>query len=259
MVLRSVVLLGFVLTGIAAYSQEQDKPAEKVIEAPGANPQVKKKTSRPDIPGSILLELGINLKNGVVPPDFKKGLWGSRTVNIYYQYPIRLFKTRFSINPGIGVSLERWKFTNNYTLAPQSLLDGSFPLVAATTVYPNATKISRSQLVNNYLEIPLEFRYDTNPEDIARSLNVSFGGRFGVLYDSFTKIDYSENSSEGKSAKDKQFHGMNQIRYGLYGRVGIGGFSLFTYYNISPMFADGKGPIQTQMNSVTMGISINGF
>jgi hypothetical protein len=42
-------------------------------------------------------------------------------------------------------------------------------------------------------------------------------------------------------------------------RAGISGFSFFTYYNISTMFQEGKAPDNASMNSVTMGISINGF
>ncbi len=250
MVFRSVLVLVFVLTGIAGFSQ--DSTAVKTAPA-----TAKKKSFRPDIPGSFLVELGLNFKNGVVPPDFKQGFWGSRTVNFYYQYPIRIMKSRISFNPGIGLSLERWKFTNGFTLAPTPISDGSYPLVPAKDLYPNGT-VKRSMLVNNYIEAPLEFRYDTNPEDIARSFNVSIGGRIGYLYDSFTKVDYTDNG-EDKSVKEKQLHGMNRIRYGMYGRVGLGGFSFFAYYNISPMFQDGKGPVQSNMNSVTMGISINGF
>ncbi len=250
MVLRSVLVFTFILTGIAGFSQ--DSTALKTSPAPA-----KKKAFRPDIPGSLVVELGINFKNGVVPPDFKVGFWGSRTMNFYYQYPVRLFKSNFSIIPGLGLSLERWKLTNGYTLAPKPIADGTYPLVPATDVLPGV-EIKRSQLINNYLEMPIELRFDTNPEDIARSFNVSIGGRVGWLYDSFTKIDYSEGG-ESKSLKDKQLHGMNTLRYGMYSRVGIGGFSLFGYYNISPMFQEGKGPIQTQMNSVTIGISVNGF
>ncbi len=266
MVLRSVVLLGLVLTVITGYSQEQDQAAKQssdslvavaVTPAKAEAPAKAKKTKRPEIPGSIIVELGVNLKNGVVPPDFQKGLWGSRTFNVYYQYQIQIARSRISLVPGIGLSLERWKFTNNYTLSPEPLLDGSHPLLPAKDILPGAT-INRSQLVNNYVEIPLEIRYDSSPEDISRSFNVAFGGRVGILYDSFTKIDYNENS-ENKSLKDKQLHGMNQFRYGVYGRVGLGGFSLFTYYNLSPMFATGEGPIQTKMNSVTIGIAISGF
>ncbi len=239
MVLRSVALLVIMLAGIAGYSQE------------------KKKTFRPDIPGNILVEFGFNMKSGATPIDFNKGFWGSRTVNFYYQYPIRLFKSNFSFIPGIGLSLERWKFSNNYTLPYNADADGSYPLVAANTIFPRGA-INRSFLVNNYIEAPIEFRYDTNPEDIARSFSVSFGARFGILYDSFTKIDYTENG-EDKSNKDKQWHGMNKYRYALYGRVGFGGFGIFTYINSTPMFATRKGPDLTTMSSWTIGITVNGF
>jgi hypothetical protein len=240
MVLRAVVLLVCLISGFTGFAQETEA----------------KKTTRPDIPGNFLVELGLNLKNGVVPPNFQKGFWGSRTINFYYQYPIRIRKSNFSFVPGIGLSLERWKFTNNYTLPNRPEADGSFPLVLASTIYPGTIK--RSQLVNNYLEMPVEFRYDSKPEDMARSLSVVVGGRVGVLYDSFTKVDYTVDG-DNKSMKDKQWHGLNQIRYGLYGRFGISGFSVFMYYNLSPMFQTNKGPDYSDMNSVTMGISINGF
>ena len=40
--------------------------------------------------------------------------WGSRTANIYYQYDFRILKSSFSFVPGIGFSLERYKFKDNY-------------------------------------------------------------------------------------------------------------------------------------------------
>ena len=238
MAFRSVVLLGLILTGVNGYSQE------------------KKKTSRPDIPGSFIVELGVNLKNGITPPAFQKGFWGSRTINFYYQYPIRVGKTKFSLVPGIGLSLERWKFTNQVTFPQRPDADGSFPLIPAATIFPGS--INRSQLVNNYIDVPIEIRFDTTPEDVARSFSIAFGGRFGVLYDSFTKVDYSFQG-ENKSNKDKQWHGMNPFRVGLYTRVSLGGFGMFSYFNLSPMFEPGKGPDNTTMNSVTIGISVNGF
>lgn len=245
MMLRGLLVVVMVLIGWAGYAQEQETGKEK------------KKSFRPDIPGSFMVELGVNLKSGPSSPStFVKGFWGSRTVNLYYQYPIRLFKSNFSLNPGIGLSLERWKFTNIATLGPNLDTAGTYPLVNARTIVPGT--IRRSQLVNNYLEIPIELRFDTNPEDIARSFNISFGGRVGVLFDSFTKIDYSFNG-ENRTLKDKQNHGMNPFRYGFYTRMGIGGFSWFGYFNASSMFEKGKGPEKTEMTSFTVGISINGF
>lgn len=246
MALRTIVL--FLLVGVCSQGFGQD-----VVEV---QPESNKKSWKPDIPGSIMIEFGWNFKNGVVPSDFQKSWWGSRTFNVYYHYPIRLFKSRMSFNPGLGLSLERWKFTNNYTLPANAYPDGTYPLLPAADFYPGT--IQRSFLVNNYIEAPLEFRYDSKPDDIARSFNVSLGWRVGILYDSFTKVDYTHNG-EDKTMKDKQWHGMNLWRQGVYLRTGYGGFGASVYYNYTPMFEAGKGPEKTQMNSVTLTLFVNGF
>ncbi len=113
-------------------------------------------------------------------------------------------------------------------------------------------------IVANYFDIPVEIRFDTRPDDIARSFNIAVGARAGVLLDAFTKIKYKQNG-ETKVIKDKQNHGLNDIRYGLYTRIGIGGFNWFFMYNSSSLFKTGEGPDMTTMNSFTAGISINGF
>jgi hypothetical protein len=219
-------------------------------------PETKKKSWKPDIPGTIMVEFGWNFKNGTVPSDFQKSWWGSRTLNVYYHYQLRLFKSRFSFNPGLGLSLERFKFTNNYTLPFEPDPDGTYPLVPATDIYPGT--IQRSFIVNNYIEAPLEIRYDSKPDDIARSFNVSLGWRFGILYDAFTKVDYTHNN-EDKTMKDKQWHGMNRWRQAVYLRVGYGAFGTALYYNYTPLFEAGKGPEMTQMNTVTVTLFVNAF
>ncbi len=236
MIRRVFVLFWFVLVSISAWSQST------------------KKVARPDIPGSFVVDFGFN-RGRLTPPNFSQGFWGSRTVNFYYQYPLRIARSKFSFVPGIGLSLERFKLTNDYTLPRSKDPDGTYPLVPANTFYPGAYK---SMIVANYFEMPVGFRFDTHPEDISRSLNISLGGRIGALYDGFTKIKYSE-AGETKKVKDKQSHGLNTIRYGLYGRFGIGGFNIFTFYNLSPLFAPNKGPASTQMNTWTIGISVNGL
>ncbi|MGE0772565.1 MAG: outer membrane beta-barrel protein [Cyclobacteriaceae bacterium] len=210
---------------------------------------------RPDIPGTFIVDIGVNRTINETPDNFDYGFWGSRTVNLYYQYPIRLLKSKFSLNPGAGLSLERFKFTNLATLNTSPDTDGTYGLVPASDLYPGASK---SQLIANYFDIPVEIRFDTKPEDIARSFNVAVGVRGGVLIDSFTKVRYSEDG-ETKKIKDKQNHGVNPIRYGLYTRIGIGGFNFFGFYNSSSLFESGKGPQMTPMNTFTAGISINGF
>ncbi len=234
-----------------------------------------KKVYRPDIPGSFMIDFGFNSGIGK-PLNWDQSFWGSRTLNIYYHYPIRIGETKFTFNPGGGFSFERFKFNNNYTLLPLAGSDGGYVLdnPGTPTNAVNAlginflqnASIRKSMLVSNYFDLmPIEFRFDTNPKDPARSFNVSVGGRIGFLIESHTKIKYSENGVNS-TFKDKQQHGLNPLRYGFYTRVGIGNFNWFLQYNLSPYFATNKGPLNsstdsnhTIMNTMTIGISLNGF
>ncbi|MBX2898050.1 MAG: outer membrane beta-barrel protein [Cyclobacteriaceae bacterium] len=225
------------------------------------------KTKRPSIPGTFLVDLGVNraLNAG---PTWKQGLWGSRTLNVYYQYPVRFGRSKFSFNPGVGLSMERWKFTNGAMLidtvelvsfptgAPQTDQVEQYDLLSPNRVYGHLA--SKSMFITNYLEMPLEFRFDTKPEDIARSFNVALGGRIGYRLNSFTKVKYKDDGEVVK-VKDKRSFGLNDFRYGIYARIGVGGFSWFAFYNLSEMFEKGKGPQARDINSLTLGISVNGF
>jgi hypothetical protein len=222
------------------------------------------KVPRPDIPGSFMIDFGFN-QGLSKPTNFSQKFLGSHTVNLYYQYPIRFGKSRFSFNPGIGFSFERFKMKNYYTLKESASTKGQYDLVSTATIYSTASSIKKSQLINNYFEIPLDFRFDTKPEDISRSFNVAIGGRIGYLFDAMTKVKYKQEG-EMRIMKDKQNHGMNQIRYGIYTRIGMGAINVFGFYNLSTLFAKDKGPVnstanndRTTMNTFTMGISINGF
>jgi hypothetical protein len=213
------------------------------------------KAARPNIPGSFMIDIGVNRALDK-PENFKQGFWGSRTLNLYYQYPIRMGRSKFSFNPGIGAGMERWKFTNKYVLADtiKNSID-EYLLVQGSTFYSG---IKKSMLIANYVEIPLEFRFDTTPEDIARSFNVAIGGRIGYLFDSKMKVKYKQDG-ETRIEKTKQNLGLTQFRYGVYTRIGVGGFNFFGFYNLSPLFEKDKGPDKTTMTSFTVGISINGF
>lgn len=221
------------------------------------------KTKRPSIPGTFLVDLGVNRALNQVDSTWNQGFWGSRSLNLYYQYPIRFGRSKFSFNPGIGLSMERWKFTDGAMLIDTLGTTGNntieqFNLLTPRRVYGNDISIVKSSLVTNYLEIPLEFRFDTKPEDIARSFNVAVGGRFGLRLNSFTKVKYKLDG-ETIRVKDKRSLGLNDFRYGVYTRVGIGGFSWFAFYNLSEMFEKDKGPHGRDINTLTVGISINGF
>jgi hypothetical protein len=221
-------------------------------------PMPQRKYARPDIPGTFLVELGLNLPFDR-PNQFKLGVLGSRTANVYYQYDMRILKSKISFHPGIGVSLERYRFKNNYVLD----YDNNNAL-SMITPKDYGHSVRKSQLITNYLEIPVELRYSTNPEDPTRSFKISVGARGGILFNSFTKVKYTEDGDKVK-IKNKQPYQLNQFRYGVYAKIGAGNFSLFGYYNLTPVFKTGRGPVlnstdtPTEMQNFTIGISLSSF
>lgn len=219
------------------------------------------KSKRPDIPGAFVVEVLVN-RDLQGPDRFDIGFWGSRTANLYYQYPLRLFKSRFSLVPAVGVSLERFKLRNLGTFG----FDAEDSLKILSQSEAGYTRVKKSQLVTNYVEIPLELRYSSNPEDPNRSFKAAIGGRIGYLYDSFSKVKYREDG-ETKKLKDKQNFNLNDIRYGVFAKVGVGNFSVVGYYNLTNLFKDGEGPgttggtngIVTDFQTFSVGISLSSF
>jgi hypothetical protein len=221
----------------------------------------KKSSKRPDIPGTFVLELGLNNASSA-PTTFNKAFWGSRTLNFYWQYEMRILKSRISFVPGIGLSLERWKFKDGRVVTYSG---DSLRLITPTEA--GMPKLKQSKLITNYFEIPVEFVYRTRPDDPARSFKIALGGRVGFLYDAFAKVKYREDG-QNKKYKDNQNFDLSRIRYGLSGRIGVGNVSLFTYYNLNSLFESGKGPWEgkgtsraqaADFNTFTIGISLASF
>lgn len=227
---------------------------------------------RPNIPGTLQLDLGINRL--IDPPnDLKIGLWGSRTLNVYYFYDIRIGQSKFSVHPGVGFAFERYKlqeFDKRWSLdtvrrsTPTLSVNSAgntFLQQSARVVYGAADTVSainKSMLITNYLDVPLEFRFTTNPDDPSRSFKVSIGGRVGYLFGAHTKLKFKEDG-ETKKLKDMQNFNLSPLRYSATLRMGIGNFSWFAHYNLNPLFEKDKGPEATKTNNYTIGISLSGF
>ena len=249
MIKTAPFLLLLLALALPAAAQISEPNAESAYAPPRAGTQ-------PNIPGTITLELGINSAlDG--PGRFDLGLWGSRTINVYYQHELRIAQSKFSLVPGIGLSLERFKFKNGATLDYDA--EDSLKLFI-----PSETGMSvrKSQLITNYVDIPVELRFTSNPSDPGRAFKVSVGGRIGYMYDAFSKLKYEEGG-ETKQLKDKQFWNLNRFRYGVSARLGIGNFSLFGYYNLTPLFEEGEGlhenNVANDFQTMTVGIALSAF
>jgi hypothetical protein len=240
-----------------------------------------KKYGRPDIPGTFLMDFGFN-RMTLKPNDLKYGFWGSRTLNVYYQYDKRLGKSKFSIHPGIGFGMEKFKLIkSHYTVGTDTIIHQHVSptliyddagnttfMSAARVIYDGDTltgpdlsasyRTKKSMLALNYLDIPVEIRFSVHPDDPARSVKFAIGGRVGYLLNAHTKIKYKEDGN-WKKTKDTQHFNLSPFRYSVYARVYLGNFNIFWYYNLNPLFKSGKGPDQTQTQTYTIGVSLASF
>ena len=242
-----------------------------------------KKRKRPDIPGTFAVEIGIN-RLTERPNNLKYGLWGSRSANVFYQYEMRILKSKFSFHPGIGLRMDRFKlnsFQKNYATvdtiytrtfpnptliyddqgnttfveAPRYIYDGD---TLGQMDWSNSFRTKKSMLTMTYIDIPLELRFSTKPEDPARSVKIAIGGRVGYLLGGHTKIRYKENG-DWKKVKDNQTFNLNPLRYSAHLKIYFGNFGIYGAYNFNTLFKEGKGPDQTKAQAYQIGIALHSF
>jgi hypothetical protein len=182
-------------------------------------------------------------------------LWGSKTFNAYYQYPLRLGESAFYFFPGLGISTEKYAFKGARTLGYTEDESGNeiLQIVELDTILPDGVK--KSKIANTMIDLPIELRWYQRKNDPKRSVSVIAGGKIGYLIDSKTKIKYQENG-ETKITKQKEGWNLAQLRYGVYGKIGYGAFTAFYYYSLTPLFQTNKGPSRTETNAMIFGVSL---
>lgn len=220
--------------------------------------KIRKRQARPDIPGHLIIDFGISiLQNN--DSDLEVELWGSRSVSFYYLYDIRIGSSKFFVLPGIGVGLDRYKFDEDiYPI--KSLINGQKMVSFAQL---NGGGVKKSMLITNYVEVPLELRFYGNPEDSKRSFKVGVGIKLGYLFGSHSKVKQEVDKGgifeELTIEKFKSDYYLNSFRYGVTGRIGVGGFNVFYYQRLNSLWESGKGPQGFDVSNATIGISITGF
>lgn len=249
----STLILAFVFSSVMAFGQD---PTPKNNKANRTSKAIQEKVGRPDLPGDLMIEFGFNwVKEHPVGYSFKT--MGSPTFNAYYLYDMNIGESAFSFHPGFGIGTEKYTFSDDLTLGYDydSLGDYGVAFIPLDSIYGAGTSYKKSQFVPIYIDIPMEIRWRSKKYDPKRSIKIAVGGKVGFLVDNKTKVKYTE-SGEKKKTKQKEKFEMNSIRYGVYTRVGFGGFSAFYYYSISDLFKKDKGPMGTTMYPMTWGISL---
>ena len=203
----------------------------------------------------IMLQLSSDHWSGV-PDSVKNHMKGlSRGGNIYVMMN-KPFKTnpRLSIAYGIGIGTSSIYFKT---------MDVN--LNATTTKLPfvnldSSDRFKKYKLATAYLEVPLEFRFTSDPDNDKKSLKAAFGVKIGTLLNAHTKGKTLENKSGGSinsfTQKENSKKYFNSTKLALTARVGYGHFSLFGSYQVNNLFKDG---VAAAIKPFQVGIAISGL
>ena len=216
---------------------------------------------RPNIPNDLSIEFGLNqLTNR--PEDLALNLFGSRTFNVYYQKPFKLFgdQSGFVISPGIGIATNKFSFKDDENLFRSSTLGAeSSALKEVKSVYGTTIDLKTNNLAVNYLEVPVDLLYHVNKKDYSKSFRVSLGARVGYLYQAHTKISFDSPTTGAVKIKQSENYGLEKIRYGLNFKAGSPGFYVWTTYYLNPLWQVDRGPFKTEANQISFGLAIGLF
>ncbi len=179
----------------------------------------------------------------------------SRGFNAYLMLD-KPFKSspKFSIGLGIGVGSSNIVFKKmnvNITSTATKL-----PFIAVDST----NHFKKYKLSFSYLEVPLEFRYASNPLNVNKSLKFAIGLKVGTMINAHTKgkdLQSKNNtliSSYTEKENSKKY--FNGTRFMATARIGYGVFSLFGAYQLNNLLKDAAG---APMKLYQVGITLSGL
>jgi hypothetical protein len=222
----------------------------------------KDSTIRKMMPGSakeapsndhFFIQLGYLAWTGKPDSIKTKGL--PRTLNIYVMLNFP-FKTNphWSVALGPGIASDNMYFDKMTVGIARPTPSVQFRNVADTAHF------KKYKLSTNYLEAPVELRYRFNPQDDRKSVKIAVGAKVGVMINGHVKgvnlESVSDQTINDYTAKESTKRFFNKQRLSLMGRVGVGSFTVFASYAITPLFQEGLGPA---IHPLSIGLNISGL
>jgi Outer membrane protein beta-barrel domain len=233
------------LSFASLFAQEEMKPATSA-----------KKFDLSNRPGDhFMIQLSSDHWTGM--PDsiasHQSGL--SRGLNVYLMTD-KPFKTDSRISLGIGIGVG----SSNIIFKKLNVDIRSTSVRLPFTHVDSTNHFKKYKLSLSYLEIPLEFRFSSNPANAAKSWKVALGVKGGTLINGHTKgkdlqdknnrtiNSYTEKENSKKYFSGTRFMGTTRIGYGI--------FSLYGAYQLGNVLKDVAGP---PMKLYQIGISLSGL
>lgn len=200
----------------------------------------------------FMLQFGLANWTGLPDTINKQGL--SKSLNVYFMFDFP-FKTnpKLSIAIGPGISTDHILFSKTHIGLKETSTLLPFTNVSDTNHY------KKTKLATAYLEAPIEFRYTTHPAT-GTGFKWAVGLKIGTLLSAHTRNTKYENkagtSLGNATMKESSKKFFNKSRVSVTGRIGMGHFSLFGSYSLTPLIRDGAGPV---VKPYTIGLCLSGL
>jgi hypothetical protein len=124
----------------------------------------------------------------------------------------------------------------------------------------SANHFKKYKLATSYLEIPLEFRFTSKPNNPNKSFKAAVGLKVGTLVNAHTKgknlLSATGSTLNSYLEKENSKRFINSSHFMATARVGYGVFSLFGSYQLNRLLKDGAGP---NLKLYQLGLTISGL
>lgn len=179
----------------------------------------------------------------------------SRGFNAYFMYN-KFLKTnpKLSLAGGLGVS------TSNIFFKKMNV-----NLIATTPTLPfthldSTDHFKKYKVATTYLQIPLEFRYFSKPDEPNKSFKAAIGVKVGTLLNAHSKGKTLENKNNQEinayTQKELSKRFISSTQYMGTLRIGYGIFSVFGSYQLNNVLKNGTGP---GMHLFQIGLTLSGL
>lgn len=201
----------------------------------------------------FLLQFG--LANWASAPDSAKPSGFSKSFNVYFMFDFP-FKTnpKLSIALGPGIATDHILFKEKHVGIADRVASIPFSDRSDTTHF------KKTKLATAYLEAPIEFRYTADPANAGKSFKFAVGVKIGTMISAHTRNsklqDSNDNLINDYVMKESSKAFFNKNRLSAMARIGLGHFTLFGSYQLTPLFKDGNGP---QVKPFSIGLTLSGL
>lgn len=183
-----------------------------------------------------------------MPSIVTQKYWG-RGVNLGLMFDQPINKNNnFSV--GIGVGFQTHNYYTDATIATYTDSTGA---LTSEWIVPGGIVKEKGKISLNYVDVPFELRFRTNPDKKDFRWKFAVGAKVGYLVQVHEKII----DNKGIKVKYYNYPTINKWRYGVTARVGYGSVALSGFYSLSNLFDDRTltGP----QNAFSLGITLVPF